>query len=186
MINNISNIKVNYSKSPSLSETISEKFNKIFPSIPMMISTLIALILVILILHFLLYKPLKKAIKARQDYIQNNLDEAKKTNDLSKNKINEANQKLVDAHQQAKTIIIDAKAQAEKVANQYTTNAKNESKRILEEANIVINQQREALLEDSKNQIAKAAAELSRQILKKEVSKRTENQIIDNFLKEKD
>lgn len=166
----------------SLGTKIEEELNGLFPSVPMLVATLVALAIIILILFFLLYKPIKKSIKARQDYIQSNIDQAKATNDLSKNKLKEANDKLILAHEEANNLVKNAKIRAEKVIISYTAKAKMESKRIIEEAELDIKQQKDSLMEDSKNQIAKAATELSRQILKKEVSKKTESEIIDKFL----
>ncbi|UUD35008.1 F0F1 ATP synthase subunit B [Mycoplasmopsis caviae] len=166
----------------TLGARIQKELSGLFPSVPMMVATLVAFAIVILILFFLLYKPIKKSIKARQDYIQSNIDQAKQTNDLSQDKLKEANDKLTQAHQEANNLVKNAKVRAEKVIISYTAKAKIESKRILEEAELDIKQQRDSLMEDSKNNIAKAASELSRQILKKEVSKKTESEIIDKFL----
>ncbi|WP_338822920.1 F0F1 ATP synthase subunit B [Mycoplasmopsis felifaucium] len=165
--------------------TLTEKFYAMFPSYPMLISTLIALVLVIVILWFLLHKPIKKAMKERQDYIQNNIDQAKATNDLSQQKLQEANLRLSQAYADANDIIKNAKVHGEKVIAQYTDQARVESKRILQKAKMDINRERALLLEESKNNIANTAVELARQIVKHEVSNESQEKIIESFLKDK-
>lgn len=169
-------------KPNALSDSLKDKFEKLFPSIPMMIATLIALTLVIIILWFLLYKPLKKSIKERQDYIQSNINDAENNNNLSKTKLEEANQRLAKAYEDANNIVKEAKIHGESVIASYTEKAKIESKRIKEKARLEIKAEHDALLAESKDNIVKAAIEISRKIIKKDVSEDSQNEIIDNFL----
>ncbi|WP_406617522.1 F0F1 ATP synthase subunit B [Mycoplasmopsis adleri] len=169
-------------KNSALSESLTEKFKAMFPSLPMMISTLIALILVIVILWFLLHKPLKKAMKERQDFIQNNIDQAKATNDLSQQKLQEASKRLSQAYSDANDIIKNAKVHGEEVMASYTEQARVESKRIIEKAQMDINKERATILEEAKNNIAKTSIELAKQLIKQEVSKQSQEKIINEFL----
>ncbi|WP_051677936.1 F0F1 ATP synthase subunit B [Mycoplasmopsis opalescens] len=169
---------------PDLSESIQEKFFKIFPSWPLMLATLLSLLISIIILYFLLYKPVKKAIKARQDYIQNNINQAEETNKLSQQKLEEVNTRLAKAHEDANLIKRDAKIRAEAAYSRYIEKAKSTSQRMIEEAKIDIQLQQSNLLKESKKEIVTAATNLSRQILEREISQETQDKIIDKFLKE--
>ena len=171
-------------KSGGISESFNERFGKLFPSIPMMIATLISFALVILILFFLLYKPIKKAMAERQKFIQKNIDEAKDYNKQAQAKLDEANACLSRAQEEAENNIKVSKIDGQRIIANYVSRAEMESKRIHEDASNDIKQQMEIFDQESKNKIAQAAVELSRQIIKKEVSKKTEDEIIDKFLKE--
>ncbi|WP_029513420.1 F0F1 ATP synthase subunit B [Mycoplasmopsis primatum] len=177
-------INLNTVAQSSLKDELKEKFKTIFPTYPMVISTLVALVLVILILWFLLHKPIKKAIKERQAYIQNNIDEAKKTNDLSQQKLKDANKRLEQAYTEADELIKNAKLHGESVIAEYTDKARVESKRMIEKAQSEINLERLKMKNESKANIAKAAVEISKKIIQKEVSKKTQDEIINNYLKE--
>lgn len=168
-----------------MEKELQEKFKALFPTYPMVIATLIAFVLVILILWFLLHKPISKAIKERRKFIQKNIDDAKATNELSQNKLKEANLRLAEAYKEADDLVKDAKIQGENVLHEYTERAKIEAKRIIEEAKVEIDKGRQELINESKNNIAKAAVEISKQILKNDISKKSQEEIIDNFLKEK-
>ncbi|WP_029512782.1 F0F1 ATP synthase subunit B [Mycoplasmopsis iners] len=171
-------------KEQTLSESLTEKFAKIFPTWPMMVATLIALALSILFLYFLAYKPIKKAIKARQEYIQNNIDSAKALKDQSQQQLDQANEKLAQAQNEASQIVQDGINRSNKIMMNYIAHARNTSKRMLEEARMDVAKQKEEFFEESKNQIAEVASELSKKILQSTVSPETEQAIIDEFLKE--
>lgn len=169
-------------KGGGLQETLTDKFIKLFPSWPMMVATLISLVFVVLILWYLAYKPVKKAIKARQDYIQSNIDQAKELNKQSEIKLQQANQRLSDAQKEADQIVQDSRKESNKILFSYITLARNNSKRLLEEARNDVLKQKEEFLIQSKNEIANVASELSKKILQKSVNKNIEQEIIDNFL----
>ncbi|KKB26628.1 ATP synthase F0 sector subunit b [Mycoplasmopsis meleagridis] len=168
----------------SLPEALSEKFEKIFPSWPIMVATLIAFVIVIIVLYFLTHKPINKAIKARQKYIQDNIDSAKRLNDESQVKLNQANQKLSQAHDEATKIVQEAINNGNKKARQEIEQARITSKRMIEEARMDVKKQKEEFFEESKKHIAEVASELSKKILQSSVSKETEDAIIDEFLHE--
>ncbi|WP_237022748.1 F0F1 ATP synthase subunit B [Mycoplasma miroungigenitalium] len=171
------------SSGPSITEAFTEKFEKLFPSWPMFVATLVSLVLVLIILWYFLYKPVKKAIKQRQDYIQSNIDQAEQANVSSQELLAKANMKLLNAHDEARNVVKDAKHEGEKVLVTYLEKAKRESKRIINEAKADVKLQKQELLEENQKHIAAAAAMLSRKILKEEVNSDIENKIIDEFLK---
>ncbi|MGV2392933.1 UNVERIFIED_CONTAM: hypothetical protein O8I53_08155 [Campylobacter lari] len=128
---------------------------------------------------------MRKAMKERQDYIQKNIDDAKANNEASQIKLNEANARLAKAYDDAKLIIKDAKVHGESVIANYTQKARAEAKRIKDKADTEIKNERAMLLEKSKDNIAKAAIEISRQIIKREVSEESQKKIIDEYLNSK-
>ncbi|VEU76695.1 F0F1 ATP synthase subunit B [Mycoplasmopsis columbina] len=163
---------------------LQEKIQKIFPSIPLMIATLISLILIIVILYFLAYKPVKKAIKARQEYIQANIDQAKSLHQEMQQKLEESNQTLAKAHQEADKIVQEGINHSNKIVLSYTALARSKSKTMLEEARRDVEKQKQEFFEESKNYIVDAASELSKKILKKSVDEKVQSAMIDEFLKE--
>ncbi|MBT1318790.1 F0F1 ATP synthase subunit B [Mycoplasma bovis] len=167
-----------------IKEELKDKFRALFPTWPMFLATIIAFVLVVLILWFLLHKPIKRAMKERHDYIQKNIDEAKLTNDISKQKLNEANKRLAEAYSEADELIKNAKIHGENVIEEYVHKARNESKRIIDKAHTEIESERQKMINDSKSNIAKAAIEISKKIMQKEVTKESQDEVINNFLKD--
>ncbi|WP_236094574.1 F0F1 ATP synthase subunit B [Mycoplasma anserisalpingitidis] len=167
----------------NLEESISERFVGLFPNIPMMIATIISFTLAFIFLTFFLYKPVKKMLKERHDFIQSNIDESIKVKEEAINKTNEANKHLQDAHIQANKIVNDAKVRSEKVIIAYTAKAKLDSKTLLEEAKLDIKAQKREFNEHAKDKIATLAIELAEKIVKKEISRKNHEEIIEDFLK---
>lgn len=69
-------------------------FEGLFPSIPLMIATIIAFMIVCGLIFYLVYKPIKKLMKERAAFIQNNIDASIKQKEESILKLNDANQSL--------------------------------------------------------------------------------------------
>ncbi|ENY70034.1 ATP synthase B chain [Mycoplasmopsis bovigenitalium 51080] len=164
------------------SEGFKEQFNKLWPSWPMMLATLVSLIIIMIILYFLMYKPVKKSLAARQKFIQDNIDKAKENNASSELVLAQVNKRLKQAHIEVDSLINDAKRRGDKVIEKYTDKAKAEANRIISEAKIDIEIQKQKFLKESKKHIASAATTLSEKILKQHVDSEIHNQIIDDFL----
>ncbi|QGZ97665.1 F0F1 ATP synthase subunit B [Mycoplasma sp. NEAQ87857] len=167
-------------KSPG--DGVAEKFAQLIPSWPIMVSTIIAFVIVFIILYKLLYKPVKKMLKERSEFIQSNIDESIKKKEESLAKFNEANTNLENSHRQADIIITKAKLRAEKISNFYTQKAKAQTKRMLEETAIDINAQHNEFQTNSRKYVVEVATELANKILKREISSKTQDEIINEFL----
>ncbi|BAP00964.1 ATP synthase B chain [Mycoplasmopsis californica HAZ160_1] len=170
-------------KLSGISTGIEEKIQQIYPAWPMMIATLVALVIVMVILWFLLYKPVKKAILDRQEYIQNNINQAEQARKSSQALLDQANEKLQSAQEQAQGVINAARSRGDKVLENYINKGKREAERIIKAAKTDIKLQKQALQEQNKAQIAAAASALSRKILAEHASEEIEHKIIDEFLK---
>ncbi|MFU2193159.1 F0F1 ATP synthase subunit B [Mycoplasma sp. 4079] len=171
-----------YLKQESLNQQVQEKFNGLFPSVPMMIATIIAFLIVFLLLTYLLYKPVKKMMKNRTNFIQENINSAIKQKEDSLEVLNDANEKLKEAHKQADSIVNKAKIKAGEVSKTYIDKAKAESYRLLEETNQDIALQKKEFDANAKKYVIQVATELAEKILRKEISPETQDEIIKNYL----
>ncbi|WP_245579615.1 F0F1 ATP synthase subunit B [Mycoplasma leonicaptivi] len=166
----------------SIETTLNEKIVGLFPSIPIIIATIIAFIIVFITLYFLVHKPVKKLIKARQDFIQNNIDDSIKQKEESILKLNQVNETLKNAHIQADNIITSAKIKAEKVSEHQIELSKKEAKRMLEETSIDIQTQQRQFQHNSKKYVVEVATDLAKKILKREITPETQKDLIDQYL----
>ncbi|WP_051789184.1 F0F1 ATP synthase subunit B [Mycoplasma buteonis] len=161
---------------------VSDKFEQLFPSWPIMLATIIAFTIVFLVLYKLVYKKVKSKVKERQNFIQQNIDDSVKQKQESSEKLEEANLNLINARKQADIIVTKAQIRAEKVSNLYTQKAKAQSKRLLDETQVDIENQKREFEENSKKYVVSVATALADKILQKEISAETQNDIIDRFL----
>ncbi|WP_435129327.1 F0F1 ATP synthase subunit B [Mycoplasma sp. 6243] len=173
---------VKFESSSDVGQAVAGKFEGLFPSIPIMIATIIAFIIVAIILWIFFYKPIKKMMKARRDFVQNNIDESVRQKEASILALNKANENLKNAHTQADNIITNAKIKAEKVAEFYTIKAQTEAKRLLSETALDINAQQKEFQQNAKKYIVEVATDLSQKILRREISQQTQDEIVNQFL----
>ncbi|WP_406613586.1 F0F1 ATP synthase subunit B [Mycoplasma corogypsi] len=162
--------------------SLADKFETLFPSWPIIVATIIAFIIVFVFLTYFVYKPVKKMMKDRHDFIQGNIDEAIKAKEDSLEKLNEANESLKSARVQATTIINKAKVRADKVADFYTTKARAQSKRLLDETILDIQAQQREFEMNSKTYVVNLGTELATKILKREISQQTQDELINQYL----
>ena len=67
---------MNIINNSKISDEITKTFDNLTFNWPYFVLSLLTLTLVVLFVTFLVYKPLKKMLKARQEFIQNNINES--------------------------------------------------------------------------------------------------------------
>ncbi|CAC13443.1 ATP SYNTHASE B CHAIN [Mycoplasmopsis pulmonis] len=162
-------------------EELTEKFYRLFPSIPLMLATLAALVISIFFLTYFFYKPIRKNIKKRKQYIQDNIDAANKLKQQSLENLEESNKKLNEAREQASEIINSSKRDAELIVINYKMSAQKKSEEILKKAQLEIKRKEEEFLRTSREEIIDAATIIAKKILIKEIDSNYEKKIIDDI-----
>ncbi|MBX2928806.1 MAG: F0F1 ATP synthase subunit B [Saprospiraceae bacterium] len=112
------------------------------------------------------FRPIQNALKKRETDIQSSLDEAKRVRDeMSKLKAdNEALLKL--AQEERVKILREASETKEAIISEARAKAKEESRRIVEEAKELIEHQKMAAIIDVKNQVGNMAIDLTERLLR--------------------
>ncbi|MEX0363732.1 F0F1 ATP synthase subunit B [Mycoplasmopsis synoviae] len=167
------------------SDEIAKRFNNLFPSIPMMLATFIAFVIVFLLLFFFLYKPVKKMIRKRQEFIQSQIYDSIKAKEDSLAKLSQAQAELIESHKQSVNIVNNAKSKAQEILASYKNKAISDANRLIEETQIDLNERKKEFDKNSRILIAETATEIAQRILKREISKSTQDEIIKDFLEDK-
>ena len=164
-----------------IGDTIKENlFTNIWATLAQIVATVVLLILIIVFA----YKPAKKFLNKRRELLDNEVSETKRKNDEADTRINEANDNIKKSKVKAQEILETAEEDAIKVKNDIISGAEEESKRIIENAQEVIKQQKEQALSDIKDVVVTVALDASSKILEREVTEQDNQNIIDNFVKE--
>lgn len=167
------------------SDEIAKRFNNLFPSIPMMLATFITFVIVFLLLFFFLYNPVKKMIRKRQEFIQSQIDDSIKAKEDSLAKLSQAQAELIESHKQSVNIVNNAKSKAQEILASYKNKAISDANRLIEETQIDLNERKKEFDKNSRILIAETATEIAQRILKREISKSTQDEIIKDFLEDK-
>lgn len=167
----------------------SEEFiKKLVPGGWSLLINLLALLVTFTVLYFLAYKPIKKYLKARQDAIKANIDEAEEAKRVAQSTIINRDAIIQEANEQAVAIISKAKDDGEKRRQEIVKAAEDEAAKKLEQARESIKQEEIASREAIKKEIVDVAMDISQAVLPREISDEDNKRLLDeltNQLEEK-
>jgi len=178
MFNNIHLVQSDTSKD------ITQKVNEgLFPTWTVVLATILAVLILMLVLTKLLYKPVKKNFKDRQDYIQNNIDEATKQNDEASSDRVKANEELMIARSEAADILTAAKVRSEQVRAEKLEAARLEAQQLVKTAKLDIEQEKSKFEEEAKKEMVEIALKAASKVVEKEVDNKTNRKIVEDYIK---
>ncbi len=160
--------------------------NKIFPNVWAMLAQLLAFLVLVILMIFLLYKPVKKFLNKRKEILDKEVEDTYKNKKEAEQNNLESAKNIADSKVEAKNIIDEAKAKADREKDQIILDAKKEAQEIVNDASIQAQKAKEEAEGEIKDQIVDTAILVSKEVLKREVSKEDNNKIVDDFIKELD
>ncbi len=146
------------------------------PSFGLLIWTLLAFLIVFIILKKFAWKPILSSLKERETGIADSLAMADKVKAEMALMKSENETLLAQAREERAQMVKDAKDASAKMINEAKDKAKNEYDRIIAEAQIAIQQQKNAALTDVKNQVGNLVIEVSEKVLRRELVNKSEQE----------
>ena len=162
----------------------SEDFvSKLIPNWVSFVVQLAALLVLIAVVIFFAYKPVKKIIRQRQDYIEDNIKQSEEDKLIAANNAKQSEEMIIASRKEANLIIEEAKklSEAQKArsieeTNVLITKMKNDAQKDIEQATL-----------DAKDEIRKEMVNLalsaSSEILKREVNEEDNARIAEDFIR---
>lgn len=141
------------------------------------------LVLFLVLRHFL-FKPVSEFLKARQDRIEKDINEAKKSKEDAINLKRDYEIKIEKAKDEAKEIIESARKRGEDLREEIVKEAKEEANRLLEKARLEIEREKAKAKDDLKKEISSIALMVASKIIDKELDKNTHEALISKFINE--
>lgn len=147
------------------------EFSVITPEIGLLFWTSVIFLVVWFFLGKSAFGPIAKALKKREESIENALQAAEKarTEMAALTAKNEALAK--EAHEERAKILAEAKTAKAEMIEQARQEAKDEAARMIAGATAEIDRQKRAAITEIKNQVAAAALEIAEKVIQKELSK---------------
>ncbi len=146
------------------------------PEIGLLFWQTLAFLFVLFILTKFAWKPMLKAIKTREDNIDEAISKAEKVKAEMAQLQNENEQLLVKAREERATMLKEAKETKDKMITEAKDQAKSEASKIIADAQVVIHAQKMAALTDVKNQMGNLVIEVSEKVLRRELANKTEQE----------
>lgn len=173
---------MNIINNSKISDEITKTFDNLTFNWPYFVLSLLTLTLVVLFVTFLVYKPLKKMLKARQEFIQNNINESIKAKEKALEAQESIDLKINDANIKVSNLILEAKSESEKIINAGMQKAQKQSELLLQQANILVEKKYKDFELEQKKIIIENAVELARKILKRELKDKDNKKLISELM----
>ena len=173
---------MNIINNSKISDEITKTFDNLAFNWPYFVLSLLTLTLVVLFVTFLVYKPLKKMLKARQEFIQNNINESIKAKEKALEAQESIDLKINDANIKVSNLILEAKSESEKIINDGMQKAQKQSELLLQQANILVEKKYKDFELEQKKIIIENAVELARKILKRELKDKDNKKLINELM----
>lgn len=157
----------------------------ITPDLGLVFWTGLTFIILMFILTKFIWKPIMAAVNKREDNIQEALDMAKKTKaEMEKLQTQNANL-LKEARIERDEMIKEAKITSDGMIDSAKNKAKEEADKIVENARISIEAEKNAAVAELKNQVATIALEIAEKIIRQELSSdEKQKQLAESFAKD--
>ena len=173
---------MNIINNSKISDEITKTFDNLTFNWPYFVLSHLTLTLVVLFVTFLVYKPLKKMLKARQEFIQNNINESIKAKEKALEAQESIDLKINDANIKVSNLILEAKSESEKIINDGMQKAQKQSELLLQQANILVEKKYKDFELEQKKIIIENAVELARKILKRELKDKDNKKLISELM----
>jgi len=159
-----------------------EFLEKLFPNFWDFIVQLAAFVVLLVIVFFLGYKPVKKLLKARHDYVEHNLRDSEDAKAIAERNAKISAQNIETSKKEAVQIVSSAQVEANKESDAILAKAREDAMIERQKADRDILDAEKKAREDTRKQIVDVAIEASSQVLGREVDKRDNARLLDEFM----
>lgn len=142
----------------------------LLPKLGLFVWTLFIFLCLFFILKKFAWKPIIGAIKAREESIENSLQEAKKAREEMTSLKSQNEALLREARETRDKMIREAREIQEKLVNDAKTEAQEEANRIIENARKQIESERMAAITGIKNMVGQLSLEIAEKVLRQELA----------------
>lgn len=163
---------------------IEDLYGKLIPNLFSFLIQLIALIVLVILIIILAYKPVKKILKKRQDFIENNINESINKNSKANELLNESQKQLSEVSLKANDLINNAKKVALLEQEKIKETTALEIKKMKEDASNEIEQMKKEANEDIRKEIIDVAILASSKLIERNIDNADNKKLVDDFIKE--
>lgn len=157
----------------------------IMPSFGLIFWMTLTFVIVFVLLRKMAWKPILKALTERENYIKDALNSAEKAKEEMA-LLQAGNEKiLMEARSEREKLIKEARETKDSIINDAKLKAQKEAEKIILNARETLQSEKNAALNDLKNQVASLSIEIAEKIIKSELSTdERQKALVSNLLKE--
>lgn len=163
----------------------SESFtSKLIPNWISFVAQLGALVVLITVVIIFAYKPVKKIIRKRQDYIEDNIKEAEKSKAIWQENELKSKETVLASNRTAADIVLEAKEQALKERESILKQTELDVLKMKQDAEEDIVRMESEAKDAIKKEIVNVALDASKELLGREVSSKDNDRLLEEFIEE--
>ncbi|MEM9859355.1 MAG: F0F1 ATP synthase subunit B [Bacteroidota bacterium] len=142
-------------------------------------------VLILFLLIKFAWRPILESLRIREESIQGALDSAEKAKEEMA-ALQADNKKLLDeARKERDQILKDARGIADTIKEEAKEEALKQSEKMIEDAKLAINTEKQAALAEVKTQVAELSLQITEKVLRKELKDaKAQKALIEDFIKE--
>ena len=145
----------------------------------------IIFILLIFLLKKFAWKPILDAVNEREEGIKNALLSAEKAKEEMASLQSDNEETLKKARSERDSLLKEAREIKQQLIDEAKTEAKNEAKKIISQAQETIQNEKNAAIVDLKNQVASLSIDIAEKVLKEKLSKdQSQMNLVKDLVKE--
>lgn len=144
--------------------------------------TWISFIVLLILLKKFAYPQILKGLKKREETIQQQLEEARRTKQEAQSLLEEYRQQLAEARSEAQKIINEGKQLGENMRKEILQRAQQESNEIVKRAQEEIELQKQKAILELKERIADLSLAAASKIIKKSLDPKDHQRLIEDYL----
>ena len=156
--------------------------NNLIPSWTSFVMQVAAFILLFIVVIFVAYKPVKRILKARQDYIEKEISDAEKDKAEAAINLTQSQETVIASKKDASRIIEEAQEQALVRKEEILAETRKEVEKMKKDAEADIARSRQEALDDIHKEMVEVALLTSSEILKREVNDKDNARLAKEFI----
>ncbi len=160
------------------------EFNVARPGIGLLFWTFLIFTLFWVLVGKFAFRPIKDALKKRENDIQSALDEAKRAKEEMA-ALNTDNQRLLnEAREERAMLLRDAKLTGDKLISEARDKAKEEANKIVVDARNEIENQKNKALVEVKNQVGQMSIDIAEKLIRQQLNSPEQKNLVDKLVNE--
>ena len=168
----------------SSTETMERLFDLDFQLLHDAVLTAVSVFFLFLLLSYLLFNPVHDMLKRRQEKIQGDIDTAKKDKDDANALKAQYEEKLKNVDAEVDEILANARKRAQTNENQIISEAKEEAARIIKQAHVEAELEKQKAQDEMKNEMIQIASLMAGKVIGGKMDTTVQDALVEETLKE--
>ena len=150
----------------------------------LIIWTWVTFIALAVVLRKFAWKPLLEALHQREEHVRSSIERAEQAKQDAERLLEENRKHLARAEEESHRILNEGRALGEKLKSEIVEKANQQSRKMIDQAKLEIERDKEAALAQLRGEVANLAIQAAGKILDETLDETKHRKIVDNYLRD--